>query len=98
VTLKFSYPSKHLLTQNQKISPLLSHGTLCFGAKDVMSFLGKKLRGQFLGEIVSYTKDGAWLPRVPGTWRVTDRGKQIMSASLCIRDIAFPELFHKNVA
>ncbi len=31
-------------------------------------------------------------------WRVTDRGKQIMSASLCIRDIAFPKLFRKNVA
>ena len=144
---------------------LLSHGTLCFGAKDVMSFLGKKLRGQFLGEIVSYAKDGAWLPicrediqlfkammagehnirglsnvdirslldhtphlrelahnprkqsakvsrilsrfhahkliaKIPHTrrWRVTDRGKQIMSASLCIRDVAFPELFRKNAA
>jgi hypothetical protein len=54
---------------------LLSHGTLCFGAKDVMSFLGKKLRGQFLGEIVSYTKDGAWLPRVPGA-RIKHRVKE----------------------
>jgi hypothetical protein len=32
---------------------LLSHSTLCFGAKDVMSFLGRKLTGHFLGEILS---------------------------------------------
>ena len=32
---------------------LLSHGTLCFGAKEVMNFLGRKLRGNFEGEIVS---------------------------------------------
>jgi len=54
---------------------LLSQGTLCFGAKDVMSFPGKKLRGQFLGEIVSYTKDGEWLPRVPGA-RIKHRVKE----------------------
>jgi hypothetical protein len=38
--------------------------------------------------------------KIPRTrrWRVTDRGKQIMAASLCLRDIAFPELFHKNAA
>jgi hypothetical protein len=40
------------------------------------------------------------IAKIPHTrrWRVTDRGKQIMSASLCIRDIVFPELFRKNVA
>ena len=40
------------------------------------------------------------IAKIPHTrrWRVTDRGKQIMSASLCIRDIAFPELFRKNAA
>lgn len=32
---------------------LLSHSTLCFGAKEVMNFLGRKLRGNFEGEIVS---------------------------------------------
>jgi len=32
---------------------LLSHSTLCFGAKEVMHFLGRKLRGNFQGEIVS---------------------------------------------
>jgi hypothetical protein len=40
------------------------------------------------------------IAKIPHTrrWRVTYRGKQIMAASLCIRDIAFPELFRKNVA
>jgi hypothetical protein len=31
-------------------------------------------------------------------WRVTDRGKQIMAASLCLRDVAFPELIPQNAA
>ena len=39
----------------------------------------------------------AKIPRT-GRWRVTDRGKQIMAASLCLRDVAFPELFRKNIA
>src|SRR5438093_4805622 len=41
---------------------LLSHGTLCFGAKEVMTFLGRKLRGNFEGEIVSDLSDFARLP------------------------------------
>ena len=38
--------------------------------------------------------------KIPRTrrWRVTDRGKQIMAASLCLRDVAFPELFRHNAA
>src|SRR5206468_10936876 len=43
---------------------LLSHGTLCFGAKEVMTFLGRKLRGNFEGEIVSDLSDFAG--RMPG--------------------------------
>jgi hypothetical protein len=40
------------------------------------------------------------IAKIPRTrrWRVTDRGKQIMAASLCLRDVAFPELFRKNAA
>ena len=38
---------------------LLSHGTLCFGAKEVMNFLGRKLRGNFEGEVVSDLSSGA---------------------------------------
>ena len=32
---------------------LLSHSTLCFGAKEVMNFLGRKLVGNFRGQVVS---------------------------------------------
>jgi hypothetical protein len=45
---------------------LHSHSTLCFGAKDVMGFLGRKLTGHFLGEVISDMKDGGWLKRIPG--------------------------------
>jgi len=45
---------------------LLSHSTLCFGAKDVMSFLGRKLTGNFGGEIISDMKDGGPRARIPG--------------------------------
>jgi hypothetical protein len=54
---------------------LLSHSTLCFGAKDVMSFLGRKLNGHFLGEIISDMKDGGWLKRIPGA-RIKHRVKE----------------------
>jgi len=37
---------------------LLSHGILCFGAKEVMNFLGRKLRGSFEGEIALKTSVG----------------------------------------
>jgi hypothetical protein len=39
------------------------------------------------------------IAKIPHTrrGRVTGRGKQIMAASLCLRDIAFPELFRKNI-
>ena len=43
---------------------LLSHGTLCFGAKQVMHFLGRKLRGNFEGDIVSDLSD--FSGRMPG--------------------------------
>ena len=32
---------------------LLSHSTLCFGATEVMNFLGRKLVANFQGEVVS---------------------------------------------
>ena len=40
------------------------------------------------------------IARIPRSrrWRVTDRGKQIMAASLCLREVAFPEYFRKNAA
>ena len=60
----------------RELSPrLLSHSTLCFGAKDVMSFLGRKLTGHFLGEIISDLKDGFRNRRIPGA-RVKHRVKE----------------------
>jgi hypothetical protein len=40
------------------------------------------------------------IAKIPRTrrWKVTNRGKQIMAASLCLRNVAFPELFRKNMA
>jgi hypothetical protein len=41
-------------TPTQQASPRqLSHSTLCFGAAEVMNFLGRKLTGRFEGEGVS---------------------------------------------
>jgi hypothetical protein len=54
---------------------LLSHSTLCFGARDIMSFLGRKLTGHFLGEIISDMKDGFRNRRIPGA-RVKHRVKE----------------------
>jgi hypothetical protein len=53
---------------------LLSHSTLCFGAKEVMSFLGRKIRSYFEGEIVSDVCDLSF-KRIPGA-RIKHRVKQ----------------------
>jgi hypothetical protein len=52
---------------------LVSHSMQYFGAKEVMNFLGKKLVGQFRGEVVSDMTDRCKL-RLPGT-RVKHRAK-----------------------
>jgi hypothetical protein len=49
---------------------LLRHATLCFGAEDVMTFLGRKLHGGFAGEILSDCKQ-----RWPGA-RIKHRMKE----------------------
>jgi hypothetical protein len=53
---------------------LLSHSTMCFGAKQVMGFLGRKLRGNFEGDIVSDVTDFSHR-RLPGI-RIKHRVKQ----------------------
>jgi hypothetical protein len=70
---------------------LLSHSTLCFGAKKQSAKASRILSRFHAHKLIA---------KIPRTrrWRVTDRGKQIMAASLCLRDIAFPELFRKNIA
>ena len=52
---------------------LISHSILCFGAKQVMNFLGRKLRGNFEGQIVSDLSDFAG--RIPGS-RIKHRVKE----------------------
>lgn len=54
-------------------SRLISHSMQCFGAREVMSFLGKKLVGQFRGEVVSDITDRG-KRRWPGT-RIKRRAK-----------------------
>ena len=53
---------------------LLSHGTLCFGANEVMNVLGRKLNGHFQGEVVSDLSSFA-CRRVGGS-RIEPRVKQ----------------------
>ena len=50
---------------------LLSHSTLCFGAKEVMNFLGRKLVGNFRrrGGLRSVE------PGVPSRWRIEDQAE-----------------------
>jgi hypothetical protein len=60
----------------QELFPrLLEHSTLCFGAQDILSFLGRKLSGQFQGEVVTDQFAHALKGRVPGR-RVKHRMKQ----------------------
>jgi hypothetical protein len=71
----FRYEKGHSLSDLSELSPrLLSHGTLCLGAKAVMSILGRKLTGHFQGEIISDIKDCGWRRRIPGA-RIKHRVK-----------------------
>jgi hypothetical protein len=54
---------------------LLAHSTLCFSARDVLSFLGRKWHGKFQGEVVTDQSDYGFNGRVPGR-RVTHRMKR----------------------
>jgi hypothetical protein len=59
----------------QELYPrLMSHSMLCFGAREVMTFLGRKLNGHFLGEVVGTLSPLSHL-RIPGA-RVKYRMKQ----------------------
>ena len=77
VTAQSELSTDVLFKNRQSLSELypelLSHGTLCFGAKQVMTFLGRKLRGNFAGEIVSDLSD--FSGRIPGC-RIKHRVKE----------------------
>jgi len=57
VTTQSEYSTDVLFKNRQSLSELypqlVSHSIQCFGAQEVMRFLGRKLYGQFKGEIVS---------------------------------------------
>ncbi len=78
VTAQSEYSTDILFKSPAQLSELyprlLSHSTLCFGAKDVMSFLGRKLHPLFEGEIVSDVSDLSF-KRIPGA-RIKHRVKQ----------------------
>jgi hypothetical protein len=54
---------------------LLEHSTLCFSARDVLSFLGRKWHGKFEGEVVTDQFEPLLKERVPGR-RVRHRMKR----------------------
>src|SRR5438876_5027729 len=78
VTAQSEYSTDILFKSASHLSELyprlLSHSTLCFGAKEVMSFLGKKIRSQFEGEIVTDVSDLSF-KRIAGS-RIKHRVKQ----------------------
>jgi hypothetical protein len=69
VTSQSEYSTDVLFRSRQSLAELyprlISHGMKCFGAKEVMSFLGRKLVGQFRGEVTTDLIDLAHR-RIPG--------------------------------
>src|SRR5437867_5448514 len=78
VTAQSEYSTDILFKNPSHLSELyprlLSHSTLCFGATEVMSFLGRKIRSYFQGDVVSDTCDLSF-KRIPGV-RIKHRVKQ----------------------
>jgi hypothetical protein len=64
------------LQQLQDLAPrLLEYSTRYFSARDVMTFLGRKLRGNFAGEVITDLREHELRGRLPGR-RVKHRMKQ----------------------
>jgi len=79
VTAQAEYSTDILFRKRADLEELIprlcQYSTLYFGATDVMSFLGRKLTGHFLGEVVTFQMDVEILgKRVPGR-RVKHRMK-----------------------
>jgi len=78
VTAQSEYSTDILFKNPSHLSELyprlLSPSTLCFGATEVMSFLGRKIRSYFQGDVVSDTCDLSF-KRIPGV-RIKHRVKQ----------------------
>jgi hypothetical protein len=64
------------LSQLQDLAPrLLEYSTRYFSAREVMTFLGRKLRGNFAGEVITDLREHELRGRLPGR-RVKHRMKQ----------------------
>lgn len=84
----------------QQLYPrLLSHSTLCLGAKEIMSFLGRKLHGHFEGEVITdlchlthQRIAGARVKhRVKGNWlKMYDKAGMVLRVEMVINN---PEEF-----
>jgi hypothetical protein len=77
VTTQSEYATDLVFKSRQHLTEffprLLAHSTLCFSARDVMSFLGRKWHGKFEGEVVTDQED--LRGRLPGC-RVKHRMKR----------------------
>ena len=77
VTAQSEYATDVLFTDRAALKSLyprlISHGLQCFGAKEVMGFLGRKLTGHFQGELITDVLD-LWHERIPGV-RIKHRVK-----------------------
>jgi hypothetical protein len=78
VTTQSEYSTDVLFKNRQALSELypqlISHSIQCFGAQEVMNFLGRKLSSQFQGEIVSDLS--SFVCRRIGGCRIKHRVKQ----------------------
>ncbi len=62
---------KNAATLSPLYDKLVKHATLCFSAEDVLTFLGRKLHGNYQGEVLTDSKKKRW----PGA-RVKHRAKE----------------------
>ncbi|MFN8626190.1 MAG: hypothetical protein U0587_09460 [Candidatus Binatia bacterium] len=79
MTTQAEYSTDVLFASQQALEELMprlfTYSTLYFEARDVLSFLGRKLSGNFLGEVVTDQVDFSQMPkRLPGR-RVKHRMK-----------------------
>jgi len=84
VTTQAEYATDLVCTSGQHLAEffprLLEHSRLCFSARDVLSFLGRKWHGKFEGEVVTDPSDYGFNGRVPGR-----RGKHRMKRNWITR-------------
>ena len=95
VTDQAEYATDVLFRSPSALRPLyenlLRHATLCFGAEEVMTFLGRKLTGGFAGEVVNHSTrrwPGARVKhRMKGNWiKMYDKHGSILRVETVIND------------